>query len=81
MPKLKSLLSHKDPNDVTAGYIVSNVDRLREPTQQITDFIIKNSNKNNKDRTIVKNPEACLDSFKHSRIDIYQCYFQVAVLT
>ena len=42
---LKRLLNHKDPNDVTAGYIVSNVDRLREPMQQITDFIIKNSNK------------------------------------
>ena len=42
---LKCLLNHKDPNDVTAGHIVSNVDRLREPMQQITDFIIKNSNK------------------------------------
>ena len=45
---LKRLLNHKDPNDVTAGYIVSNVDRLREPMQQITDFIIKHSNKSRK---------------------------------
>lgn len=42
---LKRLLNHKDPNDVTAGYIVSNVDRLREPMQRITDFIIKHSKK------------------------------------
>lgn len=42
---LKQLLKHKDPNDVTVDYIASIVDRLREPMQQITDFIIKNSNK------------------------------------
>jgi integrase len=42
----KRLLNHKEPNDVTTGYIVSNVDCLREPMQQITDFIIKHSNKN-----------------------------------
>jgi len=42
---LKQLLNHKEPNDVTVDYIASNVDRLREPMQQITDFIIKNSNK------------------------------------
>jgi integrase len=43
---LKRLLNHNDPNDETANYIVSNVNRLREPMQQITDFIIKNNNKN-----------------------------------
>ena len=36
---LKRLLNHKDSNDVTAGYIVSDVNRLREPMQRITDFI------------------------------------------
>lgn len=36
---LKRLLNHKDTNDVTAGYIVSNVERLREPMQRVTDFI------------------------------------------
>ena len=36
---LKKLLNHKDPNDVTAGYIISDVDRLRRPMQKITDFI------------------------------------------
>jgi integrase len=47
---LKRLLNYKDPNHVTAEYIISNVDRLREPMQKITDFIIKNSNKNTKPR-------------------------------
>jgi len=37
---LKRLLNHKDGNDVTAGYIVPNVDRLREPMQKITDFLL-----------------------------------------
>lgn len=36
---LKRLLNHKDSNDVTAGYIVSDVGRLRKPMQRITDFI------------------------------------------
>jgi integrase len=36
---LKQLINHKNPNDVTAGYIVSNIERLRKPMQQITDFI------------------------------------------
>jgi len=37
---LKRLLNHKDPNDVTAGYIVSDAERLRDPMQRITDFIL-----------------------------------------
>ena len=36
---LKRLLNHKDPNDVTAGYIVSDVERLRKPMQQIADAL------------------------------------------
>ena len=36
---LKRLLNHKNSNDVTADYIVSGVDRLREPMQRITNFI------------------------------------------
>ena len=39
---LKRLLNHIDPNDVTAGYIISNVERLREPMQKITDFMWHN---------------------------------------
>lgn len=38
---LKRLLNHKDSNDVTAGYIVSDVNRLREPMQKITSYIQK----------------------------------------
>lgn len=37
---LKRLLNHKDPNDVTEGYIIFDVERLRVPMQRITDFFI-----------------------------------------
>lgn len=36
---VKRLLNHKMNNDVTAGYIVSDVERLRKPMQQIADYI------------------------------------------
>lgn len=35
---LKRLINHKDPNDVTEGYIIFDVERLRVPMQKITDF-------------------------------------------
>jgi integrase len=38
---LKRLLNHKMTQDVTAGYIVMDVERLRKPMQQITDHILK----------------------------------------
>jgi len=38
---LKRLLNHKDPNDVTAGYIVPDINRLRKPMQDISEFIIE----------------------------------------
>lgn len=37
---LKRLLNHKMTSDVTAGYIVTDVERLRKPMQKITDFIL-----------------------------------------
>ena len=37
---LKRLLNHKMNNDVTAGYIMRDVERLRQPMQRIADFII-----------------------------------------
>jgi integrase len=36
---LKRLLNHSTAGDVTAGYIVIGVERLREPMQKITNFI------------------------------------------
>lgn len=39
---LKQLLNHKNPNDVTAGYIISDVERIREPMEKISKFIIRN---------------------------------------
>jgi len=38
---LKRLLNHKQSGDVTAGYIVADVERLREPMEKITDFVLK----------------------------------------
>ena len=37
---LKRLLNHKMTNDVTAGYIVADVERLRKPMQLITDYLL-----------------------------------------
>lgn len=38
---LKHLINHKDPNDVTAGHVVSGVDRLRAPMQRISDVLAR----------------------------------------
>ncbi len=37
---LKRLLNHKIGNDVTAGYIVADVERLRKPMQIITNYFL-----------------------------------------
>lgn len=37
---LKQLVNHKISGDVTAGYIVTNVERLREPMQRISDSLL-----------------------------------------
>jgi hypothetical protein len=38
---LKRFLNHKMASDVTAGYIVMDVERLRRPMQKITDLIAR----------------------------------------
>ena len=38
---LKRLLNHKMRNDVTAGYIITDVERLRAPMQKVTDYLLK----------------------------------------
>lgn len=38
---LKRLANHKMASDVTAGYIISDVERLRGPMQQITDYLLR----------------------------------------
>lgn len=38
---LKRLLNHKMKHDVTAGYIIMDVERLRKPMQQITEHLLK----------------------------------------
>lgn len=42
---LKRLLNHKMSNDVTAGYIMRDAERLRKPMQRITDFLCQNMQK------------------------------------
>lgn len=39
---LKRLLNHKNTNDVTEGYLIIDVERLRTPMQKIADFILLN---------------------------------------
>lgn len=38
---LKRLLNHKMSGDVTAGYIILDVERLRRPMQVIAEFILR----------------------------------------
>lgn len=38
---LKRLLNHKMNNDITAGYIITDVERLRAPMQKITDQLLR----------------------------------------
>jgi len=38
---IKRLINHKMNNDITAGYIVNDVERLRKPMQQITDYLME----------------------------------------
>lgn len=38
---LKRLVNHKTSSDVTSGYIAADVERLREPMQRITDYILE----------------------------------------
>jgi integrase len=38
---VKALLNHKTGADVTAGYIVVDVERLRKPMQKITDYLLR----------------------------------------
>jgi integrase len=38
---IKALLNHKTGGDVTGGYIIVTPERLREPMQKITDYVLK----------------------------------------
>ena len=41
---LKRLANHKMANDVTAGYIIGDAERLREPMQRIANFLLGHMN-------------------------------------
>lgn len=38
---VKRLANHKMNQDITSGYIITDVERLRKPMQQITDYLLK----------------------------------------
>ena len=40
---VKRLVNHKMSNDITAGYIIADVDRLRDPMQKITNYLLKSA--------------------------------------
>lgn len=42
---IKRLVNHKMKNDVTAGYIISDVERLREPMERIAQFIVETASR------------------------------------
>jgi len=52
---LKRLLNHKMSGDVTAGYIILDVERLRKPMQMVSDFILRQ----------MQNNDIAITSFNH----------------
>jgi integrase len=38
---LKRMLNHSDGSDVTAGYIVGSVERLREPMEKVAEYLAR----------------------------------------
>ena len=38
---LKRLINHRDPNDVTSNYIITDVERLRSPMERVSQLILK----------------------------------------
>ena len=46
---IKRLVNHKMRNDVTAGYIVSDLERMRKPQKEIENFFILNCSISNKE--------------------------------
>lgn len=55
---LKRLANHRMVNDVTAGYIISDVERLRAPMERVAEFICDHMKTDNNDYTA----EAAKDS-------------------
>lgn len=49
---IKRLVNHKMSNDVTAGYIISDMERLRKPMQRIADKLLDASNSNQQKKII-----------------------------
>ncbi|MHB1285305.1 MAG: tyrosine-type recombinase/integrase [Leptospirales bacterium] len=45
---LKKLMNHKNASDVTLGYVISGVEDLRKPMQDVSDFILLKSGQSHK---------------------------------
>lgn len=60
---LKRLMNHKMQGDVTAGYIVTDVERLRKPMQQITDHFLKAFGAQNLSVSSASKASSLLDAF------------------
>lgn len=59
---VKRLINHKMTNDVTAGYIISDVERLRKPMQAITDNLLKLMNLKAEDINSIPNKQQKAES-------------------
>lgn len=54
--ELKRLVNHKMSGDVTAGYIVSNVEQLRAGANKIANYFLKHINKNKEKGKVIPFP-------------------------
>ena len=52
---IKRLVNHKTGNDVTAGYIISDVERLRGPMNQVADGLVRASGTVKRPRLVARN--------------------------
>jgi len=55
---IKRLVNHKMNQDVTAGYVVMDVERLRTPMQKITDYLLSSMGTPSSDTVVYLNPMA-----------------------
>lgn len=68
---LKRLMNHKMNGDVTAGYIIADVERLRKPMQLITDYFLKCMGVKEKGQVIDINSRAITTTDKSGAINEY----------
>jgi|AGTN01.2.fsa_nt_gi Phage integrase family. len=69
---LKKLANHKSTSDVTGGYIVTDVERLRAPMQAITDYIMVQVGEKKPAQEVAqaKKPRAKRTSDTHKKLEV-----------